>query len=91
MRADRWDVAIYISASEDVTVAESRLHTRDDTHLVGRGRAYHHRGELVVPEVGAELAVARSLTQLSQRLFQTAYDDIEGIRTTTHETSSSRR
>lgn len=90
-RADRRDVAIYISASEAETFAESCLHTRDAAHLVGRGRAYHNRGEQVVPEGGEELGVARSLTKLSQRLFQPAYADIEGIRTTTHETSSSRR
>jgi hypothetical protein len=80
----RWNVEIFIDEQEDQgrTHAEARLHTDDPTHLVGRGSARMNPKDRPVPEIGAELAVARALSQLAHELLSAATEDIEQI---THE------
>ena len=77
----RWTVSIYIDESEGDrrTRAEARLHTGDDTHLVGVGTAKRNPDDRAVPEIGDELAVARALSELSHLLLQAAADDVAAI------------
>jgi hypothetical protein len=80
----QWSVDIYISEDEDEgrTHAEASLHTGDKTRLRGTGEARRNPRDVEVPEIGAELAVARALADLSRELLEAASGDIEGI---THE------
>lgn len=79
MQARRWDVAIFVRGEGDDRHAESLLHTPDGTDLSGCGHALRQPHYPPVPDVGEQLAVARSLTALAQRLFQAAFDEIHGI------------
>lgn len=80
----RWSVDIFIAEDEGKgeTRATARLHTGSDTHLSASGTAQLNPHDSDVPEIGAELAVARALGALSNRLLHTAADDIEAV---THE------
>jgi hypothetical protein len=77
-----WSIEVLIGEREGQTHAEARLHTHDDTHLTAVGRARLRPADRDVPEIGAELATARALAELSHQLLQAAVDDIEGV---THE------
>lgn len=76
-----WTVEIFIDEHEDDrrTRAEARLHTNDDTHLVGVGMAKRNPEDREVPEIGDELATARALSELSHLLLQAAADDVEAV------------
>jgi hypothetical protein len=76
---DRWSVDIYLDETEGETHAEARLATRDDGGLRGRGRARCNPADWDVPEIGAELAAARALSDLAHRLLDTAAADIEAV------------
>ncbi|GAA0927406.1 hypothetical protein GCM10009554_08280 [Kribbella koreensis] len=77
----RWTVEIFIDEHEDdrSTHAEARLHTDDDTHLIGRGTAHRNPGDREIAEIGDEVAVARALSKLSRELLHAATGDIEQI------------
>jgi hypothetical protein len=77
-----WTAEIFIGERDGKTHAEARLHTDDPTHLVGTGVARLNPEDRDVPEIGAELAAARALSDLAHRLLDAAADDIEGV---THE------
>ena len=77
-----WSVEVLIGERDGQTHAEARLHTKDNTHLTAVGRARLRPTDRDVPEIGAELATARALADLSHQLLQAAIDDIEGV---THE------
>ena len=78
----RWSVDVFIDEIDGRTYAEARLHTNDDTHIVGVGRARLNPTDDDIPEIGDELAVARALNDLGHRLLLAAAADIEA---TTHE------
>jgi len=75
----RWTVDIYVDEKDGHTYAEARLHTGADTHLVGIGRARLNPADRDIPEIGDELAAARALSDLGQRLLLTAAGDIEAV------------
>lgn len=75
----RWSVDLYIDEIDGRTYAEARLHTSDDTHLIGIGRARLNPTDDDIPEIGDELAVARALTDLGHRLLLAAAGDIEAV------------
>lgn len=75
----RWTVDVHIDEHDGKTRALARLHTRDQTHLVGIGLARLNPADRDVPEIGDELAVARALSDLSHKLFDAAVEDIEAI------------
>ena len=79
-----WSVDIFIDEHEDerTTRAEARLHTSDQTQLVGRGTARRNPKDTDIAEIGDELAVARALSNLAHELLDAAASDIEDI---THE------
>ena len=75
--AKKWTIDIYIDEHERQTRAEARLHTRDQTRLVGVGLARRNPVDPAVPEIGDELAVARALSELSHLLLDHAAREIE--------------
>ena len=79
---DRWSVDIYLDEADGETHAEARLATRATEGLLGRGKARCNPADWDVPEIGAELATARALSDLAHRLLDTAAADIEAV---THE------
>jgi hypothetical protein len=79
---DRWSVDIYLDESDGETHAEARLAIRTAEGLRGHGRARCNPADWDVPEIGAELAAARALSDLSHRLLDVASADIEAV---THE------
>ena len=76
-----WTVDILIDEHPDsrTTRAEARLHSGDPTNVRGVGRSWRNPHAPEVPEVGDELAAARSLDDLAQRLRAAAADDIQAI------------
>ena len=80
--AKHWTVDVYIDEFEERTRAKARLHTRDETHLVGVGLARLNPADANVPEIGDELAVARALADLAHKLLDATVTDIEAV---THE------
>lgn len=82
--AKRWDVQVLIDEHDDGTTrAEARLSTgADRSGLVGVGTARRNPHDVDVPEIGDELAAARALSALAQRLLEVAAEDVENV---THE------
>lgn len=79
----RWNVEIQIDEhDDDSTRAEARLQTGDDTRLIGVGVAHRNPDDVNVPEIGDELAAARALADLGDKLLSATADDIEDV---THE------
>jgi hypothetical protein len=76
---DRWSVDIYLDETDGETHAEARLAAREAEALRGRGRARCNPADWDVPEIGAELAAARALSDLSHRLLEAAAADIEAV------------
>jgi hypothetical protein len=77
-----WTVDIHIGEHDGLTRAVAKLHTRDATHLVGTGFARLNPTDRDVPEIGEELAAARALHALADRLLGAAVGDIADV---THE------
>lgn len=78
-----WSVEIFIDEHDDHTTrAEARLRTNGLTTVTGVGFARKNPHDLDVPEIGDELATARALADLGDRLLRTTAEDIEAI---THE------
>lgn len=75
----RWTVDIFIGEQGGRTFAEARLHTDDDTHLIGTGRAKLNPADEDIPEIGDELAAARALNDLGHRMLLTAAADIQAV------------
>jgi hypothetical protein len=77
----RWSVEIFIDENdtEMTTHAEARLHTNDQTHLIGRGTARRNPKDTDIAEIGDELAVARALSNLAHDLLHAAASDIEQL------------
>lgn len=76
LETKRWNITIVIDESDGHTRAIARLHTRDTDHLVGVGLARLNPADPDVPEIGDELAAARALAELSNRLLTAAAADI---------------
>lgn len=80
-----WKVAIYLFDTDDprhetgLTKAHAVLSTSSGTTLDGYGRARRAPKDLDVPEIGEELAAARALRNLADRLLEATSDDIEAI------------
>ena len=81
---ERWNVAIYLFADDDtthgvVTGAHAVLTTSTGGTLDGWGRAQFSSYDVDVPEVATELAAARALRQLADRLLQATSEDLEDL------------
>lgn len=77
----RWSVEIEIDEDAEVrrTCAEARLDTGDRPSLRGTGTSWRHPRDTDEPEIGDELAVARALTDLAEKLRAAAAGDIQGV------------
>lgn len=74
--ASTWQVEIQLGEQDGRTRAVARLRTHDRTALVGTGLARLNATDRDVPEIGAELAAARALHDLADRLLGAAVGDI---------------
>lgn len=75
----RWTVEILIGEVDRRTYAEAQLYDEIGDDLVGVGTARLHPGDPDVPEIGDEIAVARALNDLGQRLLSAAGGDLESV------------
>lgn len=73
-----WSVTIDIGEHDGRTRAVAHLHTRDSDRMVGVGFARLAPPDRDVPEIGAELAAARALSDLARHLLGAAIEDVEG-------------
>ncbi|PRW64003.1 DUF1876 domain-containing protein [Actinopolyspora mortivallis] len=74
---EEWSVTIHIDEREDRTHAEARLRRRGGEEIRGNGLARRNPHDVNVPEIGAELAAARALSQLSHQLLDVSIADVE--------------
>lgn len=72
-----WHVRVSIFESGDNTSAQVVLLADAPEHLSARGEAHRSRDDSSVPEIGDEVAVARALRHLADRLLESAQTDIE--------------
>ncbi|MGA8114008.1 MAG: DUF1876 domain-containing protein [Actinocatenispora sp.] len=73
---------IYLDEHDGQTYSEARLRSGADVQLVGVGRARLAAQDDDVPEIGDELATARALADLGNKLLLATNADIGQI---THE------
>jgi len=74
-----WRVDIDLFEAGDDTSAHAVLVAEAPRRLDARGEAHRNPADLAVPEIGDEVAVARALRRLSDRLLTTASSDLTGI------------
>lgn len=80
-----WKVAIRLFDADDIerdgtlTAAHAVLTTSSGTSLEGHGRARRNPEDPQVREIGEELAAARALRDLADRLLRATSDDIAQI------------
>ncbi|WP_127128642.1 dsRBD fold-containing protein [Georgenia sp. SYP-B2076] len=83
--AHTWNVQIQLFSAEEVrsdeplTTAEAELTTSGGTTLRGFGRARKDPHDPDIPEIGEELAAARALRDLADRLLRATSDDLAAI------------
>jgi hypothetical protein len=76
----RWDGPVFLSEKDGTTHAEARLSSSRREHLSGTGTARLSPEDHVdVAEIGYELATARALMDLGERLRHVAQADIEAL------------
>lgn len=74
-----WHVDIYLYEDADATTASAVLRSDIAEPLKSRGEARRRPSDPDVPEIGDEVAVARALRRLADRLLGTAEGDIEAL------------
>ena len=74
-----WKVNLDLYETEDETKAYAVLVAEAPRQLDATGTAHRNPVDQPVPEIGDEIAVARALRRLSDRLFELASADIAGI------------
>lgn len=77
-RATTWWVELVLGEDEGVSSAEARLRTRRPTPLTERGEARLSPRDKDDPLLGLEIAVARALMALADRLAACADADLGG-------------
>ncbi|MGR2752841.1 DUF1876 domain-containing protein [Agromyces arachidis] len=75
----QWMVSVEIDEEEDHTSAEAHLRTTAGLEVTGVGKAGRNPIDPNVPEIGDELAVARALRNLSERLLHATEKDITSV------------
>ena len=76
-----WAIELVIGENSDETDVQARLRA-GDVEVAGWGRARRNPHDPDRPRVGEELAVARALSDLSQKLFGTAMREIAELERT---------
>jgi hypothetical protein len=74
----QWSITVDIDEEDDTTLASISLRTPTGQDVTGVGRAQRNPLDPSVPEIGDELAVARALRNLAERLLHTTEKDISG-------------
>lgn len=74
-----WRVNLDLFETEDQTQAHAVLEAEAPRQLDATGTAHRNPADQPVPEIGDEIAAARALRQLSDRLLELAAADIEEI------------
>jgi uncharacterized protein DUF1876/uncharacterized protein DUF1918 len=74
-----WSVDLYLFEQDDATMAHAVLHTDAPTRLESQGETRRNPSDVDVPEIGDEVAAARALRRLADRLLGIASDEIEAI------------
>ncbi len=77
--ARSWRVDIDVVEAGQETSAHAVLVGEMPRHLDGHGEAHRNPSDAAVPAIGDEVAVARALRQLADRLLETASSDLSGI------------
>jgi Rv2632c-like/Domain of unknown function (DUF1918) len=72
----KWSVDIYLYEDENATAANAVLHSDVPGPLDVRGEARRRPADPDLPEVGDEVAVARALRGLADRLLEMASHDL---------------
>lgn len=72
-----WQVRISIFESGDETSASVVLLADAPEHLTARGQSHRSKDDSPVPEIGDEVAVARALRHLADKLLEAAETDVE--------------
>jgi hypothetical protein len=80
--SDSWSLRLSVTGTGGETDAEAHLVVEGHEQLTGRGRARLNPDDQQVEKIGAEIAVARALSDLAHRLLHAAATDVEGM---THE------
>jgi hypothetical protein len=76
---DRWSMMLSVQEADGETIATARLAIDGDEHLAGRGKARLNPADRGVDKIGAEIAMARALSDLAHKLLHAAAHDVEGI------------
>ncbi|MGR0221327.1 DUF1876 domain-containing protein [Agromyces sp. ZXT2-6] len=75
----QWNVTVEIDEDENTTMANASLRTPAGLDVTGVGKADRNPLDPNVPEIGDELAVARALRNLSERLLHATEKDITSV------------
>lgn len=75
----QWSVTVDIDEEENTTMAEATVRTPTGREVTGTGKADRNPLDPNVPAIGDELAVARALRDLAERLLHTTEKDISSI------------
>lgn len=78
-RADTWWVEVFLGETDGKSTAHATLHTGARARLSSYGDARLNPRDEDVPQIGYELATARALSALAQRILEAAADDISGM------------
>ncbi len=78
LHARDWHVRISVLGDDDDAEARVVLVADSPRHLTAHGHSHRSATDRSVPEIGDEVAVARALRRLADRLMDTAANDIEG-------------
>lgn len=77
--SDRWSMMLSVQESDGETSAIAQLIMDGDEHLAGRGKARLNPADQGVDKIGAEIAMARALSDLANKLLHNAAIDVEGM------------
>lgn len=78
-----WSVDIQLFEGDEDTSARATLTSGSGSDqrrtLTGTGRAHRKEGDVPVAEIGAEIAAARALRNLADKLLNAASEDISAV------------
>lgn len=77
-RVKTWHATVHLTEDAGHTTAEATLNTGDRV-LSGRGTAHRNPADANIPGIGDELAAARALAALSNRLVDATADDLGAV------------
>ena len=75
----QWSVTVEIDEEENTTMANANLRTPAGLEVTGVGKADRNPHDSNITAIGDELAVARALRNLSERLLHATEKDITSV------------